>query len=202
MDAVVVGDFRMEGRRHQRPLLNGDDSTGGRAGANASENVDLLAGLLHPGRANEHGMERMIRDGFSREIKIRLEAVDLTSERVAANRDVETAEGLLPAARVEDPVRQHDHAGAGAQGRQAGAQPIPQWLEDLERHGELGHGGRLAARQNDSVEAVQLGGSPYRPDLGAASSQRRTVFADVALEGKDTDHGSRHKGRVYKARDV
>lgn len=198
MDAVVVSDFRMEGRRHQRPLLNGHDSTGGRTGANAREDLDALAGLLDPGSSNEDGMERPgIRVGPG-QIEIGLEAVDLSSERIAPNGDVETAESLLPTAGVQDSIGQHDHSRAGTQSGEAVVQTITKRLEHPERDREFGHRGRLAPRKHDSVETVEFLGAAHGAHLGAAAVQGGSMLTDIALEREDADQGSRHNGRVYK----
>ena len=94
-----------------------------------------------------------------------LEAVDLPAEGVAAHGDVEAADGLLVGGRVEDPVGEQDHPGAGAVRRQPVADGGPQRLEQVEPGGELDDRGRLAAGEDQPVDGGQLlrAGAPAPP---------------------------------------
>ena len=199
MDAVVVSDFRVEGRRHQVPLLNSDDPTGGRSGTNARKNLDGLACLFHPGCANEDGMQRGIVGLTPHEVQLRLEAVDLSPEGVATHRDVDATERLLTAPRIDDPVCQHDHACAGAERGKPLVEPRTERFEDPEGDRKLGHRGRLTAGQHDPVDALEFFGTANETRSCPTTLQGGCVLADITLEGKNTNHGSRHKGRVYKA---
>src|SRR3954453_20327790 len=58
MDAQVAGELRVECRGKQVPLLNGDNSTGGRAVADAPHHLDFRADVLDPRRPDENGVER------------------------------------------------------------------------------------------------------------------------------------------------
>src|SRR5689334_19175473 len=132
MDAPVRGQLGVEGRRKQWPLPDGDDPTGALV---SSQNADLRAGLLYPGRPDEYGAER-IAVPEAGQVDIPLEGVDLAAERVPADGHVDAAVGLLPLHPVGDPVRQHDHPGAGAERRQALADQLAQRLEYVERDRE------------------------------------------------------------------
>ena len=90
---------------------------------------------------------------------------------------------------VVDPVRQHDHPGAGAVRRHPVRDPLLQRLEQLERAGQLGHRRRLAARQHERVDAVELLGPAHARRPRARRLQRAQVLADVALEGEHADRG-------------
>ena len=75
----------------------------------------LRSDALHPGGANEDGRERLVTEDGNAEIG--LEGVDLSAESVAAHDNVQTTHGFLIWARVEDGVREHDHARACSEHR-------------------------------------------------------------------------------------
>src|SRR5215468_7101643 len=94
MNAPVLGQLGMEGRGKQLPLPDGDDPTGALLG---SQYADARAGLLHPGRPDEDGAERVLYAGASEACQgdVALERVDLAAERVPADGYVDAAVGLL-----------------------------------------------------------------------------------------------------------
>src|SRR4051794_33923482 len=122
VDTVVTAHLGVEGGRHQRPLPDSDDSTGGRPVADAGEHLDVRSGVLDPGGADEDRVDRLVESG---EVEITLEGVHLPPEGVAPDGDVETAEGLLVGDAVLDPVGEHDHPGAGPEDRQGPLYPPP-----------------------------------------------------------------------------
>src|SRR5262245_42364518 len=54
----ITGQFGMEGGGEHVPLLNRDNPTGGHGPVEAAQHLDTRAGPLHPGRPDEHGVER------------------------------------------------------------------------------------------------------------------------------------------------
>ncbi len=95
------------------------------------------------------------------EVERTLEGVDLATEGVAPDGDVEPADGLLIGRAVHEPVGQHDHAGARPEDRQPRGDPLAQGVEQLEGPGQLGHRRRLPPRDHQPVAGVQLAGAAY-----------------------------------------
>ena len=118
----------------------------------------------------------------------RLEGLVLPAEGVAAHDHVDAADGLLARARVEDLVGEHDHAGAGAVDGHARRDALAQRLHHAEEDGQLGHGGGLAAGDDQAVDLGELLGAPHRPGHGVRRGQGDQVLPYVALEGQDADH--------------
>ena len=108
----------------------------------------------------------------------RLEARDLPTERVALDREVDQAEPLA----VE-----HDHAGAGAEDRRR--ERADRLVEAVQAH-QAHHRGRLAARDDQAVEAVELLRQAHLDPLDAEATQHRDVLAERSLQCEDADsHG-------------
>ena len=63
---AVPGQFGVEAGGHQVPLADGDDPTVGRSADDPAEDLDPLAGLLHPRRADEDGVHRRPRRARSK----------------------------------------------------------------------------------------------------------------------------------------
>src|SRR4051794_37906400 len=123
----------------------------------------------------------------------RLERVHLPAERVAPDRHVDRAEGLLVGAAVEDLGGEHDHAGAGAVRRHAVRDPLADRVGEPELDRQLADRGRLPARDDERVDVVELGGTAYRPGDRVALGQRVQVLAYVALEGEYADNEAGHQ---------
>src|SRR4051794_38427132 len=79
--AGVPGDLGVERRREQVPLPHRDDPTFGRTRLDLGEHLDVRRDLLHPGRPDEDGPDRLPLDAA--ELQVLLEALDLPAERVA-----------------------------------------------------------------------------------------------------------------------
>src|SRR5262245_57849289 len=178
MQPVVAADLRMERRREDRTLAYGDDPTRVGTGLDPGENLDPVADLLDPGGANQHRVERRVE---RREVEIGLERVDLTAERVAAHRDVEPTERLLPHDPALDPVGEQDHPGTRAEGGHPAPKPLAQRLEQLERHRELVHGGALAAGEDEPVDPIELLAPAYGQRGRAGAGQHAQVLPYIAL---------------------
>src|SRR3954469_5105556 len=158
VDAHVLPHLWMEGRGHQRTLPDRDDPTHGLSAADAGEDLDARTHCLHPRRADEDRVHRLVQPG---EVEVALEGVDLSAEGVAAHGDVQAADGLLADDAVLDPVGQHDHPGAGAEHRHPGVDPFAERLEQLEDPRQLGHRRGLPAGNDQGVAGLQLRRTAY-----------------------------------------
>ena len=139
-----------------------------------------VAVLLDPRRADEHRADRLALEVG--ELELRLEGVHLAAERVAPRDDVHDAEVLA----VE-----HDQPGARAEHRRAGGGELAQRLGealalDAERHRR-----RLAARQDEPVEPVEVRRDAHLTHVGAERAQDARVRGEPALEGEDADYQPR-----------
>src|SRR3954447_7544469 len=182
VDAAVVGELGVEGDREQRPLAGGD-----RVAVDGGEDLDRRPVLRDPRRADEHGADGRALDPG--ELEVGLEGVQLAAERVALGDDVHEPEMLA----VE-----HDQPGARAEDRPAlrveVAQRAGQALaRDAERHRR-----RLAARHDETVEAVEVGRGADLADVGAELAQDLRVRGEAALQREHADEGPvvRRRGAV------
>ncbi len=136
------------------------------------ENLDAGAGILDPRRADEDRAHRLV---AVTDVQVRLERLDLPPERVPL--DAEVAEPEVVA--IED-----DHPGARAEDRRL---ERPQCLvEPVEAHQPRDRG-RLAARQDQPVEPLELLGQAHLDRLRAEAAEHRRVLAEVALYGEHAD---------------
>jgi hypothetical protein len=101
------------------------------------------------------------------DVDVGLAGVDLATERVAADRDVDPADGLLTLRAALDPVGQEDHARAGPERRHAGTDALPKRLQQVEGHRQLVHGGGLAPGHDQGVDALQLARPAHQHRSGA-----------------------------------
>src|SRR4051794_7813296 len=143
------------------------------------QDLDVVAVLLQPRRADEHGADRAV---DPRDLEVLLEGADLAAERVALAQRVHAAQ-----------VRavEHDHAGAGAEHRATGPDELPQRIREPFALDPERHRGRLAARHHQPVEALQVSGDAHLARLGAEAAQCLGMRFEVALEGEDADHQPR-----------
>src|SRR5688572_22425182 len=77
------------------------------------EDLDVGAGALDERRPDEHGGDGPAVDAG--DVEVGLEAVDLATERVATDGDVDGAEAPLVGAAVEDLAAEEDHPRARAE---------------------------------------------------------------------------------------
>src|SRR6185503_10015380 len=87
-------------------------------------------------------------------IEGRLERVDLPSERVPRDVDVEEAPRRLVG--IRDALREQDRARAGAEDRAAAGDERADRLFDARTVQEMKQGGRFAARNDERVERLDL----------------------------------------------
>src|SRR5262245_26799750 len=116
MHAQVAGQLGMKRGSEQRPLANGDDPSAAPRQrllpGDGRDHVNTASDRLDPRSPDEYGTQRsvVLRQPVDR--KIRLEGVDLTAERVAADGHVDPADRLLALDGVDDRIGEHDHARA------------------------------------------------------------------------------------------
>ena len=79
---------------------------------------------------------------------------------------------------------EHDHPGAGAEDRRL--EPVQRLVDPVQPH-QPADRGRLAARDDQAVEPVELLRQPHLDRLGAEAPQHRRVLAEVPLERQDAD---------------
>ena len=136
------------------------------------ENSDAGTGLGDPGGADEDGGERPL---LAVDRDRRLEARDLAPERVSLDDEIDQAEPLA----VE-----HDHPGTGSED---GCRERPdRVVEAVEAH-QPHHRRRLATRDDEAVEPLELLRQAHLDRLDAEAMQHRDVLAERALEGEDAD---------------
>src|SRR6266516_1053921 len=175
----------MEGRGKQLPLPDGDDPTGAQVG---SQNADARTSLLYPRCPDEDRAERAFYYAPGQR-DVALEGVDLAAERVPADGHVDAAVGLLAFDAVGQPVRQHDHPGAGTERGQALADELAQRLEDVEGDGEPPQRRRLTTGDHQAVHAVEFLRAADRRRPRPGGLERTQVLGHVALQGEHADDG-------------
>src|SRR5271166_6065627 len=206
MYAPVRGQFGVEGRGQQWPLPDRDDPTRALVG---SQNADARAGLLHPRGPDEDRVERLFVVTFvvtePVERDVALEGVDLPAERVPADGHVDPAVGLLAACAVGQPVREHDHPGAGSERGQAGGDELAQRLQHVEGDGEPPQRGRLAAGYDQPVDSMEFlraatvqGSSKLRPAQPQSTGVTRLKRRDGRLSSPASHR--RYANRTIRAR--
>ncbi len=102
----------------------------------------------------------------------------LAPEGVPARAHVEHAEVL---------AIEQDEAGAGTQDRLARAGEVPQRLGEALPLDPERHRRRLAARDHERVETLELLRRPHGPRLRPQLTERSRVCLEVALEGEHPD---------------
>jgi len=177
----VAGHFGVKSGAKQVTLLHGDDATvrkGGECGCPRSEDVNDRG-------ADEDGMHRFApEDG---DVEVGLERVELGSESIAANHDVESPEGLLPRDAVENAVGEEDQPRAGPIDGQTGGDRPFQGVGEAERPGQLVLDARLSARKDESVDGGQFFWPPDVDDIRAEPAQNERVLTEIALKGENSD---------------
>lgn len=118
------------------------------------EHRHCIAHTFDNGRANEDTREVAVVEGRHR--YRRLERGELTSVAVSANRDINGVEGPLPGPRITDLVGQQDHAGARAENGQVSGQSFGQRLTQTVDIEQLGDRGRLATRNDQTIDLVEV----------------------------------------------
>ena len=121
------------------------------------------------------------------DIQVLLVGVDLATESVTAHDHVERAEGTLVLAAVQDRRGKHDHARARPVHGHAGRYAFIERVKHAERQEEIRHGRRLATRDNQAIDLVELRKPTHKQRAGAGVFQRPHMLCDVALQGENAD---------------
>src|SRR5580700_10554811 len=169
MDAGVVAEFRMERGGHRSSLADRD-----RVVAFGGDDFDAGAEALDFRSANEDHLEWGVAElaGADR-------AVDLAAIGVAADANVERAETTLLG--VGDLLRQHDGAGAGAEGGLHADKFLE--LGDARFAEDFQERPRFAAGDDEPVDFIKLPGLTDEDDLGAEFFEALLVGVEIALDG-------------------
>ena len=121
------------------------------------------------------------------DVQVLLVGVDLTTKGVTAHHHVERTERALVLTSIQDRRGEHDHARARAVDRQAGCDAVVERVKQSEGEQQVRHGGRLAARDDQAVDLVELRNPAHKQRAGAGVFQRPHVLCDVALQGENAD---------------
>ena len=170
MDPVVADQLRMKRERGHVGLADRD-----RMAAELGQYLHRAAELLDPGRPDEHRTDRRV--DYARELDLVFEAGQLSAERVPPGGYVDQAE-MLPVG--------HDHSGAGSEDRAAGGVQVPDPVGQPGRLDALADRGRLATRDDQAVEATEVG---RQADLDPGRADRIQVAqmrGEPALYGENT----------------
>src|SRR3954454_20089250 len=176
VQAPLARDLGME-RDHEHVALPRGDGMA----VDGREDLDALARLVDPRRADEHRADGRAVD--ARDAEVGLEGADLAAERVAAAGVVGQAEVLA----VE-----HDHPRAGAEHGRAAADELAQRLRQPLALDAQRHRGRLAAGHHEPVEPLEVTRHAHLARLGAELAQEAAVGLEVALQRQDADERRRH----------
>ena len=166
----------------QRPMCGPCDH-GDRVVAESGDNLGLRSGALDQWRPDEHRAKR--RNAQRRNRDVSLERLDLPSIAVAADADVENPERDLigrPSStsrlmRIR-PAHVESVGIPAARRSRSGISRSKTWSRRLIVV-------ELAARKDERIDALELGGCPHRGCLRAAAAECREVLPDVALQGED-----------------
>src|SRR5215203_4177343 len=167
VDAGVVGELGVEGSDQEASLPEKHGFA-----VELGEDLDVAARLVDSRGPDEDAAQRRL---VAAELEIGLEAGDLTAVGVARDLGVDQAEVLS----VED-----DQARAGAEDRLLEAPD--RVLEAVEAH-QAHEGGRLAARHDEAVEALELLRFAHLDRVRTEPPQHGRVLAEVPLESQDAD---------------
>jgi hypothetical protein len=166
MKSWIVGQLGVEGGGEHTAFADRD-----RVAVVAGQHLDRRAEALHPGGADEHRPQRLVADPL--DLELRLEALQLAPEGVAASRSVDEAEVVGVA---------DDQAGAGAEDRPPGLVVGAQRRLQAGGLDPLADRRALAAGDDEAVEALEVGGSADLGYVGAEPAQRAGVGLEVPLQ--------------------
>ena len=152
----------------------------------ACDNPDV-SGSLDQRRANEDARECLAVHAL--DVERSLEAVYLPAVAVAADADVQETEPVLVGHSIGDVAREHDHARAGGEGREAALDRLAQRLEQAGALHQHRHRRALAAREHDSVQALEVLAAAHEPGACPGGLQRLDVLREGSLHREDPDEG-------------
>lgn len=173
MDALVVGEFGMEGCGHGSSLPNRD-----RVVSFGGDDFNVGADAFDFRGADENHFQR--RTGKP---ALADRTIDLASVGVAADADIERAQaGLFWILHF---ARQQDRAGAGAEGWFQ-AHELLQLFEAFFSE-QFQESARLASGDDQTVDAVELLGLFDEHNLSAQLFEPATMGIEIALQSQDPD---------------
>src|SRR4051794_5705976 len=167
VDPGVVRQLRMEGGDDHTPLAQEH-----RFAVELGEHLDLRPDFADARRADEDAPQGL---SLAHQGQVCLEARDLPSIRVPVDVDVNGAEMSA----VE-----HDHPRAGAE--EGAGELAHRLVEAVEPH-QAHERGRLAARDDQPIEPLQLLRLADLDGVGAEPTKHRRVLAEVSLDCQDAD---------------
>ena len=182
MEARLAGQLRMERRGDDVALADGDDP----AVVQPGEDVDVRTDPVDDRRPDEDAVDRSVAE--DRDGDLALERVQLPTEGVPLDRDVEEREdGLLAA---DDVAGEQDHPGAGAEHRRAGGRQVHDRLVQAPAMDELADGRAFAAGQDQPAESGQVVGQADLDRLDADRPKDADVLDERTLDRQHADlHG-------------
>lgn len=151
--------------------------------AKAGDNLGSGSGPDDEWGADEHGVERIGSQRGNHEVGF--EQLDLPPVSVAPDGDVEHTEIDLVGPPVEHLTAEQDETGAGGQRRHPLRKPLAKRRFQSEDLDQPAHRRRLAARQHERVDALEVCRGTDRCCLRATAAECREMFTDVALEGEN-----------------
>jgi hypothetical protein len=196
MKPRVICEFWVEGNPDHLALLHPNDMT-----FESGDDINSLSHRLYPGSTNEDPRKRTLTLSRQCELHWGLEAVDLTSEGVAADDDIHRGKKGLIAFR--SPRGEHDKAGAGAKDGVIRDESSQGTCETILFH-QLPDGGAFAARDDESVQTLQLLRQSHLDRSCTQPLHHSNVFSEGALKCEYTDGhiGAIHLEDATTSRDV
>ncbi len=183
MEAGVVGEFGVEGGGHGASLANGDGRV---VFAFGGDHLDAFSDVLDFGGADEDHFDGLGGLEASEKFAFADRAVDLAAVGIAPDADVEGAEAFL--LRVFHFTGEKDCAGASTEGGFE-ADELFEFFESFLAE-EFEECAGFAARDDESVDGVELLGLFDEDDFGAELFETAAVGVEIALQGQDSDfHG-------------
>src|SRR5262245_28519297 len=178
----------MERGRDHVPLADRDDPPVVEAG----EDVDVGAGPVDDRGPDEDAVDRLVAQHRNRQIG--LERVQLATERVPLDGHVEERQDGLVA--IGDLAGEDDHPSTSAEDRRAARGEVQDRAPQAPAVDQLPHRGRLAARDDQPGDPVQVGRQAHGDAVDADRLERREMLAERPLQRQDSDL---HLGRPRPA---
>src|SRR4051794_14198249 len=192
VEARLAGHLRMEGGGEDVPLADRDDP----AVLELGQDVDVGTRSLDDRRSDEDRVDGLVAEERHRHVG--LERVELASEGVAADGDVEQRQDRIVA--IGDLAREDDHPGTGPEHRGAGPGELEDRLLEAPAVDQAAHRRRLATGQDQSIETLEIGRQPNLDGLHADRAERRNVLRKVTLDCEDADPRGRPPRRALARR--
>ena len=188
MQARVTHELRVERSDEDRALTADDRHRVSSRGGNGGEDLDAGPGPFDQRGPDEDSVEWVV---DTDDVEIGLERIDLATEGVAPDANVDGGEPALVRPPVAHVDGEQDHSGAGAEGRHPRRQPVPERIDEPRRLQEHRHGRRLAPGDDQRLHLVELGWGAHLDPADAEAGEDGEMVADVALQGEHADRDAR-----------